>query len=257
MISMAPVLDGGVRRYIIVFSSNAPDPANFNGADSPALDADANSEIWIYKLPPVADVDLTLGTDIPTPLDFPVGESAFERITDTPASRAPTAGATNVSPFFADDNREATISDDGRIIAFISTRNFAGHHWQCGFQSGIVSLHESCQWHWRHFKTGDRYEGCHSRPRFHFSNEPIFIGRWIQSVFHVECEQLRHEHRRLDQFQQQRQQCRDLLRRRGGQRHNISSGYADAKQHHDCSSTESGPPIESRWKAHRLRIESD
>src|SRR5262249_53062656 len=46
-----------------------------------------------------------------------------ERITDTPASRAPTAGSSTASPFFADDNREATISDDGLVIAFISTRN--------------------------------------------------------------------------------------------------------------------------------------
>ncbi len=127
MISMEPALVGGFRSYVIVFSSNAPHPANFNGSDSPALAADANSEIWIYKLPPVADVDLTLGTDIPTPLDFPVGESAFERITDTAASRVPTAGGTNVSPFFADDNREVSISDDGKVIAFISTRNsFSG-----------------------------------------------------------------------------------------------------------------------------------
>ena len=126
MISMEPVLEGGVRRYVIVFSSNAPHPANFNGADSTELSADANSEIWIYKLPPVADVDLTLGTDIPDPLDFPVREIDFERITNTPASRIPTPGSTTASPFFADDNREATISDDGKVIAFISTRNIAG-----------------------------------------------------------------------------------------------------------------------------------
>jgi hypothetical protein len=31
-----------------------------------------------------------------------------------------------VSPFFADDNREAAISDDGKVIAFISTRNPRG-----------------------------------------------------------------------------------------------------------------------------------
>lgn len=123
MISMEPVLDGGVRRYVIVFSSNAPHPANFNGVEGTEPAADWNSEIWIYKLPPVADVDLTLGTDIPTPLDFPVRESDFERITNTTASRAPTPGSATTSPFFADDNREATISDDGRVIAFISTRH--------------------------------------------------------------------------------------------------------------------------------------
>jgi hypothetical protein len=125
MISLTGVLDGGLRQYIIVFSSNAPNPANFDGTDSAALDADANSEIWIYKLPAVADVDLTLGTDIADPLPL-VDPTKFEQITNTTASRAPTAGSTTASPFFADDNREATISDDGLVIAFISTRNFAG-----------------------------------------------------------------------------------------------------------------------------------
>lgn len=125
MISLTGVLDGGLRQYVIVFSSNAPNPANFDGTDSAALDADANSEIWIYKLPAVADVDLTLGTDIPDPLPL-VDPTKFEQITNTTASRAPTAGSTTASPFFADDNREATISDDGLVIAFISTRNFAG-----------------------------------------------------------------------------------------------------------------------------------
>ncbi len=122
MISMEPTLVGGLRSYTIVFSSNAPDPSNFDGTDSAALDADANSEIWIYKIPAVADVDLTLGTDIPAPLPL-IDLTRFERITDTTASRAPTAGSSTASPFFADDNREATISDDGTIIAFISTRN--------------------------------------------------------------------------------------------------------------------------------------
>lgn len=125
VISLAPVLVGGMRSYVIVFSSNAPNPANFDGTDSAALDADANSEIWIYKLPAVADVDLTLGTDILDPLPL-IDPTRFEQITNTPASRVPTAGSSTASPFFADDNREATISDDGLVIAFISTRNFAG-----------------------------------------------------------------------------------------------------------------------------------
>src|SRR5262249_32792038 len=40
--------------------------------------------------------------------------------------RAPSPGSATVPPFVADDNRDASISDDGRIIAFISNRNFAG-----------------------------------------------------------------------------------------------------------------------------------
>lgn len=119
MISMAPVLSGGVRVYTIVFSSNAPNPGNFDGTEG-NLAADGNSEIWIYRLPAVADVDLTLGTDLPTQ-DLRLG--TFEQITDTPASRVPRAGSTTTLPFFADDNRDAAISDDGNIIAFISTRN--------------------------------------------------------------------------------------------------------------------------------------
>jgi hypothetical protein len=121
MISLAPALVNGVRSYIIVFSSNAPDPKLFNGADSTALSADANSEIWIYRMPAVADVDLTVGADLPFQ-DLAAG--MFEPVTiNTPASRPPTPGASGVTPFFADDNREATISDDGAIIAFISTRD--------------------------------------------------------------------------------------------------------------------------------------
>ena len=119
MISLAPVLDGGKRSYIIVFSSNAPNPGNFDGTEG-NLANDGNSEIWIYKLPAVSDVDLTLGTDLPLE---PLDTGTFVQITNTPASRVPRAGATNQAPFFADDNREATISDDGKILAFISTRN--------------------------------------------------------------------------------------------------------------------------------------
>ena len=123
MISVEPVLEGGVRRYIIVFSTNAPNPASPTGTDDTNWRADANSEVWIYRVPPVTDVDLTLGADLPlNPLDT----GTFHFVTSTPASRLPTPGSISASPFFADDNREATISDDGRIIAFISTRNPRG-----------------------------------------------------------------------------------------------------------------------------------
>ena len=119
MISLAPVLSEGRRVYVIVFSSNAPNPGNFDGAEG-NLPNDGNSEIWIYRLPAVADVDLTLGAEIPAE-DLSIG--TFEQVTDTPASRVPRAGSVNNVPFFADDNRDAAISDNGAIIAFISTRN--------------------------------------------------------------------------------------------------------------------------------------
>ncbi len=81
---------------------------------------DGNKEIWIYRLPAVTDVDLTLGTDLPFQ-DLNAG--MFQRITDTPASRVPSAGTSNLFPFYADDNRESAISDDGLRLAFTSTRN--------------------------------------------------------------------------------------------------------------------------------------
>jgi uncharacterized protein (TIGR03437 family) len=119
MISLAPQLVNGVRVYTIVFSSNAPTPGNFDGTEG-TLAQDGNSEIWIYRVPAVPDVDLTLGTDLPL-TDLAAG--TFAQITNTPASRLPTAGATGITPFFADDNREPTITDDGNLLAFISTRN--------------------------------------------------------------------------------------------------------------------------------------
>lgn len=124
MISLAPQLVDGQRVYTIVFSSNAPNPGFFDGTEG-TLGQDANTEIWIYRFA-APDVDLTLGTDLPLS-NLALG--TFTQITNTPASRLPTPGApattTTIakSPFFADDNREPTISDNGNIIAFISTRN--------------------------------------------------------------------------------------------------------------------------------------
>ncbi len=122
MITFAPALNASNQRvFTIVFSSNAPSPGNFDGVDTGgALAADGNKEVWIYRLPAVADVNLSSGDDLPL-IDLTTG--TFIRITDTPASRVPSAGATGVAPFVADDNREATISDNGEVIAFISTRN--------------------------------------------------------------------------------------------------------------------------------------
>jgi hypothetical protein len=119
MISLEPQLESGQRVYTIVFSSNAPNPGNFDGTEG-TLAQDGNSELWVYRVPAVADVNLTLGTDLAL-TDLSAG--TFIQITNTPASRLPTAGSSTASPFFADDNREPAISDDGNLIAFISTRN--------------------------------------------------------------------------------------------------------------------------------------
>lgn len=122
MISFEGVLNGsGQRVFRIVFSSNAPDPRNFDGTDSAALSADANQEVWIYELPPVTDVDLSRGNDIP--FVNLAGGTLLPQITNTPAKSLPTAGSAFTSPQVSDDNREAVISDNGSVLAFISTGN--------------------------------------------------------------------------------------------------------------------------------------
>jgi len=86
MISFEPALVAGKRIYTIVFSSNAPNPGLFDGADSDALVADGNQEIWIYRLPEIDDTfDLTTGNDITPVADLTLG--TFRQVTDTPPSR--------------------------------------------------------------------------------------------------------------------------------------------------------------------------
>ncbi len=128
MISAEPALSGGSRTYTVVFSSNAPNPKNFDGTDpgpiaddgGRTLTQDANMELWTYQFTVPEVADLSQGADIPFQ-DLSGG--TFARITRTAASRAPTAGSNTQTPFVADDNRDATISDDGQIIAFSSTRD--------------------------------------------------------------------------------------------------------------------------------------
>jgi uncharacterized protein (TIGR03437 family) len=115
----------GQRTYTIVFSSNAPvSPASFDGTNpGGAVATDMNQEIWTYKFT-VADVaNLASGADV-GPVDLSTG--TFRRITDTPASSAPFPGSTTNFPRVADDNRDASITDDGRLVAFVSTANLLG-----------------------------------------------------------------------------------------------------------------------------------
>ena len=119
MISLEPALVAGKRAYTIVFSSNAPNPGNFDGADSAALVADANQEIWVYLLPEIDDTfDLTSGDELPL-TDLSAG--VFRQVTNTTPSRPIIIN--RFPPDAVDDNREASISDDGNTIAFISTRD--------------------------------------------------------------------------------------------------------------------------------------
>lgn len=105
----------------IVFSSNADTPFNFNGdTNKTALQADGNQEIFLFRIPAVAAVDLRSGADIAFQ-DLRVND--FTRVTNTAASRLPVAGTADTAPIVADDNRSAQLNDRGSRIVFVSTRN--------------------------------------------------------------------------------------------------------------------------------------
>ena len=122
MISLEPPLVSGQRTYTIVFSSNAPvTPASFDGTNpGGTIATDMNQEIWTYQFTVPDTADLSSGAEV-GPIDLTTG--TFKRITDTPASLPPVAGSASNAPVVADDNRDASISDDGKIIAFSSNRN--------------------------------------------------------------------------------------------------------------------------------------
>lgn len=114
---------------------NTTNPSNFNAESfnvttgtppvtTNPLTSDANIEMWLYEIPPVAPVgDLSAGDEIPF---TDLGTGAFTLVTNTAASRLPVAGNTTQPPLVADDNRDASISDDGGMIAFVSSRNLVG-----------------------------------------------------------------------------------------------------------------------------------
>ena len=114
----------------IAFSSNAATPDNFNGdANSAALVADGNQEIFIYFIPAVPAATLSNGAD-PGPVDLTAaGGGVFTQITNTPASRLPVPGRAASStqaaaaPFVAFDNRDASMNDNSSVVAFVSTRD--------------------------------------------------------------------------------------------------------------------------------------
>lgn len=81
---------------------------------------DGNTEIWLYQVPAVAPVNLSLGTEIPV-TDLSAG--IFTRVTNSLPSRSPSAGSASALPIIANDNRDPSISDDGNFTAFVSNRD--------------------------------------------------------------------------------------------------------------------------------------
>lgn len=126
-----PVLSNNGRW--IAFSSNATTPDNFDGdANSAALAADGNQEIFLYFIPAVPAVDLSSGANQPVVDLTAAGGGTFTQITNTAASRTPTAGRAATStqvalpPFVAFDNRDASVNDNASVVAFVSNRNLVG-----------------------------------------------------------------------------------------------------------------------------------
>ena len=54
---------------------------------------------------------------------LPLGYAAFIRVTNSDPSQLPRAGTATTGAFVADDNHDASINDDGTVIAFVSTRD--------------------------------------------------------------------------------------------------------------------------------------
>jgi hypothetical protein len=84
------------------------------------LQDDGNLEMWMYQIPAYAPADLRTGEEIPF-VDLSGGQ--FIAVTNTPASRLPVPATQTTGAFVAEDNHNASIDDDGSVIAFVSTRD--------------------------------------------------------------------------------------------------------------------------------------
>jgi len=133
IVNLQPVISRDGK--FIVFISNAyiegtsASPLSFDGqANVAALKQvvapattpnNSNTEIFIYALPAFPAVsDLSAGTEMP---EVDLSKGTMTRVTTTPATAAPRAAVgTNVAAFFARDNDNPAVSDDGSLIAFVS-----------------------------------------------------------------------------------------------------------------------------------------
>ncbi|MBA3712121.1 MAG: PD40 domain-containing protein [Pyrinomonadaceae bacterium] len=116
----------------IVFSSNAyvdgnaaANPKSFDGtANRDALRTDGNQEVFLYRIPDVSAVDLSSGAEAAF-VDLSTG--ALTRVTFTTNIVKPQPGTATLSPTVVDDNRYATLNDNGSLIGFVSSRNDLGN----------------------------------------------------------------------------------------------------------------------------------
>ncbi len=84
------------------------------------LTADGNTELWLYQIPALPPADLSSGEEIAV-TDLSGG--TFTRVTNTLPTRLPVAGTATAPPVIADDNRDASINDNGNYTAFTSNRD--------------------------------------------------------------------------------------------------------------------------------------
>jgi uncharacterized protein (TIGR03437 family) len=123
VVNLDPVISHDGRWIAFISNANIKEnntltPKDFDGqANAAALKLDGNTEIFLYQIPAVAAVDLSSGAEV-TPVDLTSG--TMLRVTNTPASAPPRAGASNIVPFFARDNDAPALNDNGSIIAFTS-----------------------------------------------------------------------------------------------------------------------------------------
>ena len=101
-------------------SSPTPTPSPTSTPFNNPLQCDANLEVWLYEIPAYGPADLHSGEEIPV-TDLSGG--TFSQVTNSVPSRLPLEGGANRTPFVADDNHDVSINDDGRAIAFASTRD--------------------------------------------------------------------------------------------------------------------------------------
>lgn len=110
--------------------SPSPTPTATPTPAANSITKDGNLEMWLYQIPSYADVaDLSAGDEIPfvnlaayNTDGSPTG-GTFSPVTNTFPSQIPKAGSATQNPFVANDNHDASISDDGHAIAFVSTRD--------------------------------------------------------------------------------------------------------------------------------------
>lgn len=142
ILNVRPVIsngaDAGGFRWI-AFSSNATtstpalpnatNPGNFDGnsfnvttgsTTTNPLTSDGNTEMWLYRIPPAGAFDLSSGDEIPF---IDLNDGIFIRVTNTAPSRLPQEGTSSTLPIIANDNRDASLSDNGGVAAFISNRD--------------------------------------------------------------------------------------------------------------------------------------